>query len=460
LHEINEYFEKQQAYDLFDYMLRELLISQPQDPLQHLIDCLGSQAPAAGPLQVFVSSAPGVGRKDLCRQLADNYGLSYIAAGDLLRDQGVQTDNIGGFADDITVSDIVLEAVLQARRSMQGFVLDGFPRTRTQACKLKELSVVPTHVLVLKASKEAIIERQESIANGAFEGELIPSEVLEAKLNQYTCHSASALESYAAKIKIIDALLPPNVVYTHMERTVRMLPRSKGPGPPPRILILGPRGSGAREHASRLASRLGAVFVDGTSLPGYTRPGYPSRQEKKAAQSLASLSQSTMTSIDLPNMSSLAKEDPLGVVGVRLRQPDCTAQGYVMCGFVYSPEIAKTLAEDVCLCPLRVVILEASVEVCVARLRNIAVDPVSIKVWTTRPRDETIRNRLERSPENTPAAVEASHKAHSENVQGVIAALGSDGRCSLVQADCEPEDVFSNVVEFVERPLPLPASGK
>jgi adenylate kinase len=451
LYEISEYLENQQAYDLFDFMLRELLITQPHDPLQHMIDCLECKI-ASGPLQVFVSSAPGVGRTDLCKRLAENYGLDYICSGDLLRERGVKTQSLN-YADDETMSNIVLENILQARKIMRGFVLDGFPRTRLQACKLQEHSIVPTHVLVLKANREAIMERQEQIASGKLEGEYVPMDVLEGKLNQYTCHSSSALESYAEKIKVIDASLPPNTVYAQMEQSVRMLPRSKGPGRPPRVLMLGPRGTSVREHASRLAVRLGAVFINGGSLMSYMNETSSSSQVSSASMT---------TSIDVPHVQGAAADDPLGILGLRLRQKDCQVQGYVLCGFDAFDALAQTLASDVHLCPTRIVALQASAEVCIERLRYLAVDSVTGKIWTSEPSSEVIRTRLQRDPADAPAAVQANHAAYAAKLQVILGALSSDGnkgKYAEIQADGDVEDVFSAVVDFVERPLPLPPSS-
>jgi adenylate kinase len=385
--------------------------------------------------------------------LATKFGLTYISAGELLRDKLGADVAKGDLADDQKVSGAVLEAVKQAKSLMQGFVLDGFPRTRMQASILQEHAIVPTHVLVLKAGGDKILERHAMIRDGALQGDYIEPKVLDAKLNQYTCHSSAALETYASKIKVIDAFAPPQYVASEMERIVRMLPRSKGLGCPPRVLILGPRGSGAREHASRLAARLGAVFVDGERL------------QSSSSSRQGGYRQDVTTSIDLEKekLASAASEDLLGEIGVRLRMPDCKSQGYVMCGFVNTPETARVLAEDSYLCPTRIVALRASVDVCVARLRNVAVDKVTGKIWTFRPRDENIRQRLQKNKEDMPAAVAASAQAYAENLPQIIQALAqprNDGRCLEIQADGAPEDVFINVVEFVERPLPLGSSPK
>merc|ERR1711879_989400 len=113
------------------------------------------------------------------------------------------------------------------------------------------------------------------------------------------------------------------------------------------------------------------------------------------------------------------------------------------------------VAEDVYLAPTRVFALQASEEVCVARMRHVAVDKVTNKVWTVRPHSATIRNRLQRSEHDAPAAVAAACQNYIASLPAVLAALGADGRCMEIQADGELEEVYSNVVEFVERPLPI-----
>ena len=54
LRDITEYFEEQGAYDIFDYLLKELLIKRPADPLQHMIDCLKTEH-RSGPLKATAS---------------------------------------------------------------------------------------------------------------------------------------------------------------------------------------------------------------------------------------------------------------------------------------------------------------------------------------------------------------------------------------------------------------------
>jgi len=163
-----------------------------------------------------------------------------------------------------------------------------------------------------------------------------------------------------------------------------------------------------------------------------------------------------MTSMDLPNQEALIASDPLGVIGVRLRQDDCLKQGWVLCGFPTNFAGAVALQKDTRLCPTRIVALVASQETCVNRLRSIQTDPVTGKVWASLPRNEHVRKRLLRNPSNQPAAVRSAHNTFSSSLPTIMQAFGGDARCQEIPADGPPEKVFSALAEFVERPLPLP----
>merc|ERR1712232_559706 len=130
-----------------------------------------------------------------------------------------------------------------------------------------------------------------------------------------------------------------------------------------------------------------------------------------------------LTGMDLPNLEALRAKDKLGLVGVRLRQPDCQKQGWVLCGFPSTEEMAKTIAEDDYLQPMRVVVLQALEETCVQRLRHKYVDSVTGEIWTSMPLEGVMRTRLTRLPEDQPQAVKASYEAYHQNIGSVLEAL-------------------------------------
>eukprot|EP00429_Kryptoperidinium_foliaceum_P001477 CAMPEP_0176022886 /NCGR_PEP_ID=MMETSP0120_2-20121206/11152_1 /TAXON_ID=160619 /ORGANISM="Kryptoperidinium foliaceum, Strain CCMP 1326" /LENGTH=453 /DNA_ID=CAMNT_0017356037 /DNA_START=107 /DNA_END=1468 /DNA_ORIENTATION=- len=423
--EIEEYLHEHQAYEVFDYLLKELMLKQPTDPLEHMLKCLRTEFPT-GPLKVIVASPPGMGRAALAKRLAETFGLLYISAGDLLAEAGIHTEG-SGLADEQTVVDLVLGRLRQATKNMQGWLLDGFPRTRFQTSFLKEESMVPAHVLLLKADEQWIRDRNASIREGEIEGKFISPEALEKKLRLHSCHTMAALEVYQEQLFVIDTKDGEDRVFSEMAGRIRILPRSLGPHPPPRVILLGPRGVGLQEHGGRLAERCGVVLVDAALV---AKEG------------------------DAP------EDDPLGGIGLRLRREDCAKQGWVLIANTMEDAQVQALQEDPCLVPTRVVALMASEETCVQRLRHILHDPVTGEVWTTLPKSDALRKRLVRKPQDQMSVVQEAHRAFRRSADVVMQAFNSAGRgarCLEIHADGPPLKVFNDLVDFVERPLALPA---
>jgi len=422
--EIEEYLHEHRAYDIFDFLMKELMLKQPEDPLEHMLQCLRTEHPT-GPLKVIVASPPGMGRAALAKRLAETFGLVYISAGELLEEAGIHTEG-SGHADEQKVVDLVIGRLRQATENMQGWVLNGFPRTRFQTSFLREESMVPAHVFLLKADEKLIRERNAKVQNGEIEGKYVTSEVLEEKLRLYSCHNMAALEVYQDRLFVIDSKDGDEHVFAEMARRIRILPRSLGPHPPHRVVLLGPRGVGLREHAKRLAARSGAVLVEAAVV---AKEGDP------------------------------PADDVLGGIRLRLKQDDCAKQGWVLIDTAMNAETALALQQDTRLVPTRVVALAASEETCVQRLHHILHDPVTGEIWTTMPKSDTLRKRLVRRPEDQMGAVKEAHRMFREHLVGVMEAFGSsDGgaRCIEIPADGAPLKVFNDLVDFVERPLPLP----
>lgn len=306
--------------------------------------------------------------------------------------------------------------------------------------------------------------------DGLVEGKLVAPDALEQKLSMHTCHSDSALESYKEKCSVIDTTDGEEAVWDEMERIVRSKDRSKGPQPPPRVALLGPRGVGLPEIACRLAARLGAVFVDGAQLellvgrhhaspnfcetPMNSPPQSAPHADEQRVPSLTKAEKSK-TFMMLDNLEPLIAHDRLGSVGVRLRQHDCEKQGWVMCGFPDTIELADKLREDHNLMPTRVIALGASADTCVQNLENVCTDKLTGQVYTTLP--NIPKKRLRFDPENRPEAVRNSHEEYTQSLPVILEALGAaSGKCLEISAEASPEAVFHELVEFVERPLALP----
>ena len=127
---------------------------------------------ARSSLDLVLLGGPGSGKGTQAERLCAELKLSHIATGDLFRDNLRNNTDLGRLARTYMdrgelVPDDVTEAMVEDRLGQpdthDGFVLDGFPRTLTQASALMEISAQlhrrVSGVLYIKVSDEAIIGR-------------------------------------------------------------------------------------------------------------------------------------------------------------------------------------------------------------------------------------------------------------------------------------------------------------
>jgi adenylate kinase len=99
-------------------------------------------------MRIVLMGAPGSGKGTQAQRLVKQFGIPQISTGDILRkhrkegtELGKRADAImakGLLVDDATMLDIIRDRVAQ-HDAQKGFILDGFPRTQTQAEALTKL---------------------------------------------------------------------------------------------------------------------------------------------------------------------------------------------------------------------------------------------------------------------------------------------------------------------------------
>ena len=99
-------------------------------------------------MRYVLMGAPGSGKGTQAQRLVKQFGIPQISTGDILRkhrkegtELGKRADAImakGLLVDDATMLDIIRDRVAQPD-AQKGFILDGFPRTQTQAEALTKL---------------------------------------------------------------------------------------------------------------------------------------------------------------------------------------------------------------------------------------------------------------------------------------------------------------------------------
>lgn len=121
------------------------------------------------PLTIMISGAPASGKGTQCELIKDKYGLVHIAAGDLLRAEVASgTENgkqakfymeKGMLVPDEIVVQMVKERLLQPDAEEKGWLLDGYPRSLSQAAALESFGIHPELFILLDVDEEILVER-------------------------------------------------------------------------------------------------------------------------------------------------------------------------------------------------------------------------------------------------------------------------------------------------------------
>uniref|UniRef100_A0A6U4Y006 Adenylate kinase active site lid domain-containing protein n=1 Tax=Neobodo designis TaxID=312471 RepID=A0A6U4Y006_NEODS len=119
-------------------------------------------------MKIVVMGAPGCGKGTQCPAMVERYNVCHLSTGDMLRAAvAAETENgkrakaamdSGALVTDDIVFGIVKDA-MQAPECKEGYIIDGLPRTLTQAKKMEQSGIAVDKVISFEVPDEVIIKR-------------------------------------------------------------------------------------------------------------------------------------------------------------------------------------------------------------------------------------------------------------------------------------------------------------
>ena len=123
-------------------------------------------------LNLILVGPPGAGKGTQAARLQDDFAIAYIATGDILREAVSEGTDLGQKAKqymdngDLVPDEVIIGVIIErveAEDAQDGFLLDGFPRSKGQAEALDEalarLDRKLTAVLFIDVPEEEIVKR-------------------------------------------------------------------------------------------------------------------------------------------------------------------------------------------------------------------------------------------------------------------------------------------------------------
>lgn len=125
--------------------------------------------PFASAPKIIIAGAPAAGKGTQCEIIKLNYGLVHLSTGDILRAAvkqgtalGLQAkefmDN-GQLVPDELITGVICDRLNEKDCQTNGWLLDGFPRTKSQAEALSSAGMVPDCFLMLDVPEDILVER-------------------------------------------------------------------------------------------------------------------------------------------------------------------------------------------------------------------------------------------------------------------------------------------------------------
>lgn len=191
-------------------------------------------------MRIVLLGPPGAGKGTQAQSIVKKYGILHLSTGDMLRAaaradtmigrQVKQTMASGALVSDQLVIAAVVERISQDD-ARKGFILDGFPRTVSQAVTFDDLLQTERseldHVIELRVDEKILLDRilvraREAKEQGIAQRADDNHESLKVRLDAYRAQTAPVIDYYRARgiLRSIDGLQPIDQVTADLFKAI------------------------------------------------------------------------------------------------------------------------------------------------------------------------------------------------------------------------------------------------
>ena len=269
---IEQYFDQHKVYDLFEKLFKELIINKPEAPIDYLIERLKRKETK----RIFITGYPGTSRKDVSLAVSGALGYSCLSVDHLLEreiskklenaHQIEKNYNVNTLVEDEIVIELVRNQLIKYEEENVSYIIEGFPRNRTQAIFLQTVGLLPDNVIVLKTSREKaeakVYEKLKEKGVVKVEEEemkkLAKNSIDEAELNIRAVEDV--FKGFYCELPV-DKFENQNEVVDELAKLLKYKAKTSSARRPPRIILAAPPSIGKAKIAEKLAKKLQIIHV-------------------------------------------------------------------------------------------------------------------------------------------------------------------------------------------------------
>ncbi|KAG6454000.1 adenylate kinase isoenzyme 1 isoform X2 [Manduca sexta] len=163
---------------------------------------------------VWVLGGPGSGKGTQCEKIIAKYGFTHLSTGDLLRAEvksGSERAKCltaimerGELVPNEIVLDLLKEAMLARAEEAKGFLIDGYPREKSQGIAFEQAIAPVTVIIYFEASSETLTKRL--LGRAASSGRADDNEdTIKLRLKTFIDNNELVLAQYPEKLRRINA---------------------------------------------------------------------------------------------------------------------------------------------------------------------------------------------------------------------------------------------------------------
>ncbi|KAF7272339.1 hypothetical protein GWI33_014888 [Rhynchophorus ferrugineus] len=425
------YLEKHRILELFHEVARELVIQKPEDHVLFMKQILQNAAAGRDVSRVILISSGKVNRINLAEEIAKYTRQMVITSSDILNIFRNKMKNVSG--------DYVGKALVYLVRSQavmsSGWIIADCVNTEEEAKSLLTYGVLPTHVLHIVPQFQPKLD------------DLLYCNVSEhwpeVRRNLFGLKQLfhKSLHEIIAGNKDLPSLAKDCAdvikIHKHVKRVM------------PRVVILGPRGSGRKTQAKLLTELLGLVHVD---FPYILCQAWISENELGAKLR------------QCKKKVCLHSELLCQIVNKRVLEEDCLQRGWVLTGYPYT-DIDFMFLDSIDTPPNRVVILDCDLNVCKERIchrkRNVFTGSVTNLKPSGEPNAEVINKKksLRTHPKDAIDIIEAEHQFYCQRHGSIKKYCGDTAK--VINADQNERWIHETIVAYIlgANPTGIPRKG-